>query len=382
MIAIDRRAFLKSGLSLGCAAAALPLFTPLSLAAAPGENRLVVIILRGAMDGLGVFAPYGERDWARMRPTIGAAPGAGLIDLDGRFGMDARLAALHPLWAAEELAVVHAVSTPYRDKRSHFDGQDMLESGVQAGGAPRDGWLNRAVAHIDGARTEQALAVGREAMLLTSGDAPFRVWAPGERLALRNDERELLTRLYADDPLFAHAAALAEELSALDDGEADRRVAVYAAKRLAAEARIAAFSLGGWDTHAAQKPALKRPLKQLSDSLIALRDGLGPAWSRTLVIAMTEFGRTARENGNRGTDHGTGGAAILAGGAMRGGRVYGDWPGLGESDLYNGRDLTPTGDIRRYPAWALNALFGVPKSTLETAIFPALDMDTRPAFLA
>ncbi|WP_340108578.1 DUF1501 domain-containing protein [Pikeienuella sp. HZG-20] len=382
MPAFDRRAFLKSGLALGCSAAAFPVTTRLALASAPGANRLVVIILRGGMDGLGVFPPYGERDWAALRPTIGARPGDGLIDLDGRFGMDDRLAALAPLWAAGEFAVAHAVSTPYRDKRSHFDGQDILEAGLATVGAARDGWLNRAVARIDGAAEEQALAVGREAMLLTSGDAPFRAWAPGERLALRNDERGLLTRLYADDPLFARAAAMATALSALDEPGADRAVAAYAARRLAAEARIAAFSLGGWDTHARQRPALNRPLSQLSEALIALKAGLGPHWARTFVVAMTEFGRTARENGNRGTDHGTGGAAILAGGALRGGRIYGDWPGVAEDALYKGRDLMPTGDIRRYPAWALSALFGVGRAALEREVFPGLEMGARPEFLA
>lgn len=374
---IDRRAFLKAGLALGCSAAAAPLITPLRLAAAPGEKRLVVIILRGGMDGLGVFAPQGERAWAALRPRIGAP----LIDLDDRFGMDARLGALMPLWRAEELAVVHAVSTPYRDKRSHFDGQDMLEGGLSEVGGARDGWLNRALALIPGARPEEALAVGREAMLLTRGDAVFRSWAPGERLALRNDERQLLTRLYAPDPLFAQAAELAEELSALEQPGDDQGVAAYAGRRLAEEARIAAFSLGGWDTHAAQGRALKRPLSQLSEALLALRDGIGAAWGDTLVIAMTEFGRTARENGALGTDHGSGGAAVLAGGAMRGGRIYGDWPGVSEGDLYEGRDLMPTEDIRRYPAWALSAMFGIGRGPLEAEVFPGLDMGARPRFL-
>ncbi|MEX2518878.1 MAG: DUF1501 domain-containing protein, partial [Paracoccaceae bacterium] len=314
---------------------------------------------------------------AALRPRVGGR----LIDLDDRFGMDARLEALTPLWRAEELAVVHAVSTPYRDKRSHFDGQDMLEGGLSAVGGARDGWLNRALGLIPGARAEEALAVGREAMLLTRGAATFRSWAPGERLALRNDERQLLTRLYAPDPLFARAAELAAELSALEEPGDDADVAAYAARRLAEEARIAAFSLGGWDTHAAQNRALNGPLSKLSDALIALKGGMGAAWGDTLVIAMTEFGRTARENGALGTDHGSGGAAILAGGAMRGGRIYGTWPGVAEGDLYEGRDLTPTEDIRRYPAWALSAMFGVGRDALEAEVFPGLDMGGRPQFL-
>lgn len=308
-------------------------------------------------------------------------PDQGLIDLDGHFGMDQRLSGLLPLWQAEEFAIVHAVSTPYRDKRSHFDGQDMLEGGLGEVTRVEDGWLNRAVGRIRGARVEESLSVGRSAMLLTRGKEPFRSWSPGERLMLRDDERALLTRIYQDDPLFAKAAEMAGGLADLDRSD-DRKVASYTARRLAAETRIAAFSIGAWDTHAQQKTSLNRPLADLSEALTDLKAGLGAEWSRTLVIAMTEFGRTARENGNQGTDHGTGGAAILAGGAMRGGKVYGQWPGVKESDLYQGRDLNPTEDIRRYPAWALNALFGLERHALEAEIFPGLDMGARPGFLA
>lgn len=378
---MNRRSFLRSGLALGCAAAAAPLLTPLRLSAAEGENRLVVIVLRGGMDGLGVFAPWGDPDWARLRPGIGAMPGEALIDLDGRFGMDARLGALEPLWRAEEFGVVHAVSTPYRDKRSHFDGQDLLETGVAAVGEARDGWLNRALARIPGARPESALAVGREAMLLTGGAREFRSWAPGERLTLVEDERMLLTRLYARDPLFARAAAQAGDLTA-ESAVKGETAAAYAGRRLAAEVRIAAFSLSGWDTHANQRQALTRSLADLSAALIALRDGLGPHWAKTLVVALTEFGRTARENGAKGTDHGTGGAALLAGGAMRGGRVFGAWPGLADRDLYDGRDLTPTADVRATAAWALAAQFGLARAALETEVFPGLDMGGRPGWLA
>lgn len=378
---MDRRAFLRSGFALGCAAAAAPALTPLRLLAAPGENRLVVIVLRGAMDGLGIFPPAADREYAALRPGLAAQVSKELVPLDGRFGMDGRLAALEPLWRAEELAVAHAVSTPYRDKRSHFDGQDLLENGGEEVGVLKDGWLNRVAALLPGATAAEALSVGRDAMLLTSGAAPFGSWAPGQQLILRNDERGLLTRIYAQDPLFAEAVAMAEALSA-DAGERRESAAAYAARRLAGEARIAAFSIGGWDTHANQHGALGRPLAALSEAILALRSGLGPAWSRTLVVAMTEFGRTARENGNRGTDHGTGGAALLAGGALRGGRIYGSFPGIAERQLYGGRDLEPTEDVRRHAAWAISAQFGLPRAALETAIFPGLDMGGAPGWLA
>ena len=206
------------------------------------------------------------------------------------------------------------------------------------------------------------------------------------RLPLENDERQLVQMLYSKDPLFAKAAGMAADLTELGGGEdaegVAQRTAQYAADRLSAEARIAAFSIGGWDTHASQKAALNKPLRILEDTILTLQRGLGAHWGRTLVVAMTEFGRTARENGNKGTDHGTGGAAVLAGGALSRAAVFGDWPGVADADLYKGRDLTPTMDVRHYPAWALHAMFGLDKTALEQAVFPGLDMGARAEFIA
>jgi uncharacterized protein (DUF1501 family) len=378
--AVDRRSFLIKTLGAACCAAASPLITPMTFAAAPGENRLVIIILRGGMDGLSVFAPYADRNWRTYRPTLARAPEKSLIDLDGSFGMHRDLAALEPMWRAGELAVVQAVSTPYRGKRSHFDGQDILEAGVVDHPVEHGGWLNRAIAHMAGARPETALSVGRESMLLMRGGQPTRAWSPGDQLTLRDSSRGLLRMIYAKDPLFARSAETAEILSE-NSGMAPprpalkvRSIAAYAAERLSAEARVAAFSVGGWDTHAEQEAGIAQPLAELSDALTGLKEGLGLNWSRTMVIAMTEFGRTARENGNLGTDHGTGGAALLAGGAVRGGRVYGNWPGLNERELYENRDLMPTVDVRHYPAWALVSLFGLSREAVTGEVFPGLDM--------
>ena len=311
---------LARGLGVACCAAAAPLVTPVVVAAAPGENRLVVIVLRGGMDGLAAFPPLDDPDLASLRPTLSRAGAA--LELDGRFGMHAELAPLLPMWRRGQLAVAQAVATPYRGKRSHFDGQDLLEAGVAATSGVRDGWVNRALGLIPDARAETALSVGPESMLLMRGAAPVPGWAPGARLRLRNDARGLLDLLYEHDPLFQQAAQAAEELSALDDGTAADAggdpVAAFAGERLAAEARIAAFSIGDWDTHARQAGAIARPLARLARAITTLEAALGPAWDRTLVIAMTEFGRTARENGTGGTDHGTGGAALLAGGALAG----------------------------------------------------------------
>lgn len=382
----SRRALLAQGLGAACCLAASPLATPVVFAATPGENRLVVIVLRGAMDSLAAFPPLGDPALGAMRPALGRT--AGVLELDERFGLHPALKPLHPFWRRGELAIAQGVATPYRDKRSHFDGQDLLESGVSETGAVRDGWLNRALGLIPGATAETALAVGRDDMLLLRGPAPALAWSPGDRLRLRNDARGLLDRLYANDPLFAAAARGAIGLSALDDtvpedaGKGSDPLARFAGRRLAEDARIAAFSIGGWDTHVGQARAVVAPLRRLANAITTLADALGPAWDRTLVIAMTEFGRTARENGSGGTDHGTGGAALLAGGALAGGRVYGDWPGLAEGALYQGRDIMPTSDVRHYPALALSALFGLDAGAVGREVFPGLDVSAGPRFLA
>lgn len=383
--ALDRRAFLAG---LGCSAAAAPFATPVALAQAPGENRLVVVVLRGAMDGLAAVEPYGDRALSDLRPDL-ALGGDRLIDVDGRFGLHPSLSPIGDWVARGELAAVHAVSTPYRDGRSHFDGQDLLETGGARLGGAGDGWLNRALARMDGARLETAIAIGREHMLILDGAAPALSWAPESRLSLGEDARGLLDALYAGDPLFAAAYADAAMLGELGAGGADAReargpagLARFAAEMLSGAARIAAFSITGWDTHRAQTRTIERPLAGLAEALIALRDGLGGHWERTLVLAITEFGRTARANGVGGTDHGTGGAALLAGGALAGGRVFGRWPGLDAGDLYEDRDLAPTDDVRRYAGHALRGLFGLSTAAIENEVFPGASLGDDPGFLA
>jgi len=397
---LSRRSLLAGIAALGCSAAASPWLAPVTFAAAPGEGRLVVIILRGALDGLDAVRPSGDPDFASLRPSLGSdGPG-----LDGFFALHPSLAPLLPLWQAGEFGVVHAVATPYRDKRSHFDGQDLLEAGTGPDVVlPRDGWLNRLIALTPGTDAETAWAVGRESPLILRGDAPFSAWAPAQRLDLTTQSRRLLETVYHDDPLFRDAAAEALDLAGQLDmslpdpgygatmkamrasaarGAPAPELARFAAERLRGAARIAAFSLPGWDTHSRQDAALSNRLGNLAKTLLALREGLGPLWAQTAVLAMTEFGRTARENGSGGTDHGTGGAMLLAGGAIRGGRVFGDWPGLDEADLYQRRDLMPTRDVRAYAAWALRGLFGTGRDALERTVFPGLDMGTDPGILA
>lgn len=405
----SRRAFLSRSALIGCSLAASPLVTPISFAATPGENRLVVIILRGGMDGLDVVQPYGDPDFARLRGAPGVADPDGPVDLDGFYALHPALRPLLPLWQQGQLGFVQAVSTPYRDKRSHFDGQDLLEAGITdlSRGLSRDGWLNRLLQHVPGAGAETAYAIGRDSMAILNGPAPVSGWSPDADLALSPQAMRLAALVMKDDPLFETAMARAFALAdsdgdpvAIDGGtdemmsmiESDRkasrgagaesRIARFAAERLRADTRIASFSINGWDTHEAQARPLGRALARLSDTILALRDALeAPVWGKTTVVAMTEFGRTVRMNGTRGTDHGTGGLMILAGGAVRGGRVFGDWPGLTEAALYQGRDLMPTRDVRAHAGWLLHGLFGLERSLVERVVFPGVDLGADPGLL-
>ncbi len=399
---MERRQFLIGGAAMGCSVAASPFVTPVAMAAAPWDTRLVVIILRGAMDSLDVIQPYGDPALAALRPNLPVGEAGNAFDLNGFYGLNPHFAALKPLYDAGEFGAVQAVSTPYRDKRSHFDGQDILEAGLPdlSGGGLRDGWLNRMLQVVPGIEPEVAYAIGREQMLVLTGDAPSSRWAPDTRLRISPNARALLNVVHHDDPLFrdasADAIAIAEEI-ALDEAAAAEtsdmmadnpmmqavstngqhvKIAEFAATRLRGDTRIASFSLSGWDTHVRQDSAMRTRGKVLSDTILTLKAGLGAAWEKTAVLCLTEFGRTARENGNAGTDHGTGSAMLYAGGALRGGQVIGDWPGLGEGDLYAGRDLLPTRDVRAHAAWVMRGLIGVDKTALEQTIFPGLELGT------
>ncbi|WP_127902472.1 DUF1501 domain-containing protein [Solirhodobacter olei] len=405
---LSRRRFLKTGALVGCSIAAQPFLTTITFAAAPGDARFVVLILRGAMDGLDVVRPVGDPAFKGLRKaTLEGKPS---IPLDGIFALHPDLAPLMPLWKAGELGFAHAVSTPYRDKRSHFDGQDILEAGTgldMPDRSVKDGWLNRMLQAMPGLHSETAFAVGRDEMKVIMGKAPYDSWAPDTRLGLSAQSRRLLEAMYHDDPLFRDAAVeaialtgqldrqkkaamasggmqnqmMAAALPAVDMTKPDP-VAAFAASRLRGETRIATFSITGWDSHAAQRQILGRELSKLANTILTLKTGLGDTWKKTTLVAMTEFGRTAWENGSGGTDHGTGGVMLLAGGAIKGGKVYGRWPGLDEAALYERRDLMPTADVRSYAAWAMRGLYGLDTGLLENTIFPKLDMGSNPGILA
>ena len=401
---MDRRAFLKSGL-IGCSAAASPLLTPITLASAPWEGRLVVIILRGALDGLDAVRPWGDPDFVSLRGEL-LGPDPEQHGIGNFFGLHPGLRSLLPMWKAGELAVAHAVSTPYRDKRSHFDGQALLEAGN--GGDPfdvaRDGWLNRLLQIAPGVETQTAFAVGRDRLHILAGEGPHATWSPNTALSLSPQGAKLLELIYHDDPLFRDAALQAMDIiegvelaPALEDESMDEmeamamptgatgrvtgEVARFVVEQLRRDTRIASFSINGWDTHARQGQQITRKLEELAQTLLLMKAGLGPVWGQTAVLVMTEFGRTARVNGTKGTDHGTGGAMFAAGGAVRGGRAYGAWPGLGDGDLYQGRDLMPVRDIRAYAGSAMRGLFGTSVADIERVVFPSLDMGDDPGLL-
>lgn len=384
---ISRRDLMQGLGALGCSAAAFPLMTQVTMASAPWEGRLVVIILRGAMDGLDVLRPVGDPDFAGLRSGFDA----GAQDLDGFFALHDGLAPLMPLWRAGELGFAHAVSTPYRDQRSHFDGQDMLEAGLadDVGRARRsDGWLNRLLQVTPGIESETGFAIGRDNPRILLGQAPVANWSPGTRLNLGAAAEGLLSYIYHEDQLFRDAASEAMALARSIDptgagaqavpGLPEHAIAAFAAQRMRGDTRIVSFSLSGWDTHRGQGPRMHNLLTRLSDTILTLKNGLGETWSQTAVLAMTEFGRTARENGSGGTDHGTGGALLMAGGAVRGGQVYGQWPGLSEADLYDRRDLTPTADVRAYAGAVMQALLAQDRATIERSIFPGVDLGEVP----
>lgn len=399
---MDRRVFMTRAAALGCSIAASPLVTPVALANAPWDTRLIVILLRGGMDGIDAIRPVGDQNFSAMRPSLNRDT----IELTDFYGLNNGLRPLLPLWQAGDFGIAHATSTPYRGKRSHFDGQDVLEAGTIGGLRDgSDGWLNRMLQTVPGITGQTSYSIGREQQLILSGGAPTSSWSPEAKLAMTPQAELLLRLVYENDPLFSATSTKAIEIAqtvAVDaerdeqavqsmmdspmmaqiNGKAEHvKLANFAADRLRGNTRIASFSVNGWDTHANQRNGLGRALRRLSDTILTLRTGLDSVWDKTAILCLTEFGRTARENGTKGTDHGTGGAMIYAGGALNGGRVLGDWPGLGTSDLLNQRDLMPTRDVRAYPAWVMHGLLGIDRRAIELSIFPGLEMGPDPGIL-
>ncbi|MCQ8276889.1 DUF1501 domain-containing protein [Acetobacteraceae bacterium KSS8] len=386
MMLSRRAALLGLGAAWSLGSASLALADPVRT---PGDRRFVVVMLRGAMDGMSAVVPYGDATLAKWRaPLLPAAIGQpdGMLDLGGFFGLHPALSGLHTLYAAGEMLPVHAVAGGYRS-RSHFEAQDYMESGADH--RLTSGWLNRVVGALprDPSQPEgNGLSVGLSTPLILRGPAPVGAYAPEASQAPSPDLYSRIAALNADDKLTGPAIArgLAAKSFATgtlsgDGGETKGKggsggfpALAEAAGHLLASAdgpRIAALEIGGWDTHAGQKQRLNGPLRQLDAGLMALRTGLGPTWRDTAVLVMTEFGRTVRVNGTGGTDHGTATVAFLLGGSVSGGRVGGVWPGLAQTALFENRDLAPTTDIRALAKGVLHAHLGLRSDQLET-VFP------------
>lgn len=345
--ALDRRSLLAGSLVLGAGSLVLP---RLAFAQGEGSRNLLFVLLRGAADGMAMLAPVGDPGLEALRgPSLAGYDGAARIG--SFFAIHPALAGVAAAAQSGEALFVHAAATAYRE-RSHFDGQNLLETGGTAPYATRDGWLNRLAALLnEGAPSPlRALAIAQAVPLALRGDAPVSNYAPSALPAASEDLLARVSQLYAADAELGGLWARALETKAMaeDDGLRNLRDASATGElaaslmRDAGGARIGMIELGGWDTHANQRGAFARSARGLDALLAAYKTGMGTAWADTLVVVATEFGRTARLNGTGGTDHGTAGAALLMGGGVRGGRVIADWPGLAERQLFEGRDLAPT----------------------------------------
>lgn len=378
---LPRRAALQ-WLAAGLGAAALPARLALAASSSDAESpRLVVVMLRGALDGLAAVPALGDPAWAALRGQEALPPNVQPPrPLDGTlFAMHPALDTLHRWWGERQLLVLHAIASPYRE-RSHFDAQQLLESGGERPFALQTGWLGRAL-HATG---KPAVALSPAMPVALRGAEQASTWTPSRRGADDADTLARIARLYGDDKQLAEAwsKALVQQGMAREAGMAEMgmsgnangfaALARQAGSFLSAErgSRVAWLETGGWDTHSQQANRLQRQLASLDEGLAALRESLGAHWARSTVLVMTEFGRTAVLNGSGGTDHGSGGVALLAGGAVAGGRVLSDWPGLAPSQLLDGRDLRPTQDIRSVIGAVLQRQFGLSMAQLQAGVLP------------
>ncbi|WP_304167122.1 DUF1501 domain-containing protein [Phenylobacterium aquaticum] len=362
------------------------------------RRKLVFVVCRGGLDGLSLSPPIGDPDYAGLRRSLALEDKA--LPLDGTFALHPSLGAVHALAKAGQARIVPAVATPDR-ARSHFEAQDVLESGAAAVYGANSGWLNRAVSALSIQRKVEALSIGATAPLVLRGPAAVSSWSPGAVVDAEARLPTLLQDLYKDDPLLgpAFARGLATETmaqTAMADGDMPSmssppaaagpgvaglvRQGQDAARKLGETTagfmrepngpQIAAISLDGFDTHANQAGQLAPRLAYLDALLDGLNTGLGPDWKDTLVLVATEFGRTARINGTGGTDHGTASTALVLGGGLKPGGIVGDWPTLKASALFENRDLAPTLDMRSLFKGALAEQLGVERAALDATVFP------------
>ena len=377
---MDRREFLRTMCWGGAATFGFPV---VSFASVRQSGRLVFVLLRGGFDGLAAVVPHGDPGYRALRGPL-AFDDSQLAPLNDMFSLAPGLAPLRDFWERDELVVLHAMAIPYRT-RSHFDGQAILETGLDRPIGASDGWLNRLLQIMPGERSGIAIASGMPRSM--TGPHEVQTWSPTQLGVVDDEYLERLAVLYrADGTLHGRFEAALQQRDQVGEeemaGGGARRGGITPLMQAAARIlrtstgpNVAAVEFSGWDTHANQGlagGALDRLLGQLADGLTAFRAEMGPAWSDTTVVVMTEFGRTARPNGSRGTDHGTAGAGFLLGPKLARSAVLSDWPGLGDSALYEGRDLKPTLDTRAVLKGAIAATFDL-TATQADRVFPGSD---------
>jgi uncharacterized protein (DUF1501 family) len=386
---IDRRSLLR-GAGAAAVLGMVPGFSRVAFANAPTDKRFVVVILRGALDGLTALAPLGDPAYEGLRGELALEAGGArpALKLDGLFSLHPDLPGFKAAFDAGQMAAFHAVAIPVRE-RSHFEAQAILETGLgRAGGT--DGWLNRAIGAMGWSDAGKSIAFSAAMPLLLQGNAPASSFTPTTLTGASDDFMDRMAALYAADPALGPALAKGREVQMMASdadggngmaGNTNQRqanmvpIAEAAAKMLARPdgPRIAVLEAYGWDTHVGQGAAdgtLARRLANLDAAMTAFQKGLGAAWNDTVVTIVTEFGRTARPNGNKGTDHGTGAAAFLIGGAVKGGMVTADWPGLSDAKLFENRDLAATCDVRSVLKGALAGHMGIDPGLLDAKVFP------------
>ena len=377
---MDRRRFLRNASVASAASVASVglLGWPALTRAANRDPRFVLVILRGGLDGLAAIAPYGDKRYRSARGEA-AMDRKDLLPLDGFFGTHPSLVGFQQSFIAGEALVVHALASPYRD-RSHFDAQNVLELGLERPYSGDPGWLNRA---LQVAPQHPAIAIAPSLPLVLRGPQAVSSWSPETLPDPGDDIMSRLLDLYDTESVLGprlRAGLATDELAGVEgrsmrgSDRANAALPIDALVRFLTHPdgpRVAVLEVGGWDTHANQNNQLNNRLRALDRGLANLKAGLGEAWDDTVVVAISEFGRTVSANGTRGTDHGTAGVALLLGGAVNGGRVIADWPGLAPADLYQGRDLQPTLDVRALFAALLHQHLQV--SDAEACrIFPGL----------
>jgi uncharacterized protein (DUF1501 family) len=356
-----------------------------------GRRKLVVIICRGGIDGLALSPPVGDPGYAGLRQQI-AFGREQVLALDGTFGLNPALASIHKLARSGQARIVPAIATPDR-ARSHFEAQDVLESGASVVFGTNSGWLNRALEVMGPGTRVPAMSVGATAPLLLRGKIQTASWSPGREIDTGDRVPQILMDLYAEDPLLGPALASGLQINDMADhtrsgggamaGSASgtpaqaksrgmgQRVAAFMTQD--GGPRIVGLSVEGFDTHANQGTIsgnLSTRLGGLDALIDGIQTGLGPAWKDTVIVVATEFGRTARVNGTGGTDHGTASTALVLGGSLKAGGIIGDWPTLRDAALFQNRDLAPTLDMRSLFKSILGTQMGVDRRSLDTTVFP------------